>query len=137
MSDASCPWLPISATRATRVNIPRELRPRRPSTRGRGAGVLRPVDCETSMPYPLAVAEGAGELPVPSFSNDSMIRRVHAQGVILLGGGRALLMQIAHPSVAQGVAEHNRVWPKFRQNISNRFLCKSRIESDRRLPMTG
>ncbi|HEY4686259.1 MAG TPA: oxygenase MpaB family protein [Dehalococcoidia bacterium] len=70
------------------------------------------------MPYPLAVAEGAGELPVPSFSNDSMIRRVHAQGVILLGGGRALLMQIAHPSVAQGVAEHS----SFRSDRLGRLL---------------
>jgi uncharacterized protein (DUF2236 family) len=36
-----------------------------------------------------------------------MVRRVHREGVILLGGGRALLMQIAHPAVAAGVAEHS------------------------------
>jgi uncharacterized protein (DUF2236 family) len=41
------------------------------------------------------------------FSDDSVIRRVNGEAVLLLGGGRALLMQLAHPSVAQGVAEHS------------------------------
>jgi len=34
-------------------------------------------------------------------------RRVHANGALLAGGGRALLMQLAHPLVARGVAEHS------------------------------
>src|SRR3954470_4356269 len=34
-------------------------------------------------------------------------RRVHANAALLAGGGRALLMQLAHPQVAQGVAEHS------------------------------
>ena len=46
----------------------------------------------------------AFELP---FADDSAVRRVHGEGILLLGGGRALLMQIAHPSVARGVAEHS------------------------------
>jgi len=33
--------------------------------------------------------------------------RVNGEGVLLLGGPRALLMQIAHPSVAAGVADHS------------------------------
>ena len=41
------------------------------------------------------------------FSDDSAIRAVHREGIVLLGGGRALLMQIAHPAVAAGVAEHS------------------------------
>lgn len=41
------------------------------------------------------------------FPPDAVIRRVDGEGVLLLGGGRALLMQIAHPSVAAGVAEHS------------------------------
>lgn len=41
------------------------------------------------------------------FAPDAVIRRVDAEGVILLGGGRALLLQLAHPSVAAGVAEHS------------------------------
>src|SRR5512143_2508741 len=34
-------------------------------------------------------------------------RRVHANAALLAGGGCALLMQLAHPLVAQGVAEHS------------------------------
>jgi uncharacterized protein (DUF2236 family) len=34
-------------------------------------------------------------------------RRVHANAALLVGGGRALLMQLAHPMVARGVAEHS------------------------------
>jgi uncharacterized protein (DUF2236 family) len=41
------------------------------------------------------------------FADDDPIRRVNREGVLLLGGGRALLMQVAHPAVAQGVAEHS------------------------------
>jgi uncharacterized protein (DUF2236 family) len=41
------------------------------------------------------------------FDDASAIRRVHLEGVLLLGGGRALLMQLAHPAVAQGVADHS------------------------------
>jgi uncharacterized protein (DUF2236 family) len=33
-------------------------------------------------------------------------RRIAAERVVMLGGGRALLMQIAHPLVAAGVADH-------------------------------
>jgi uncharacterized protein (DUF2236 family) len=47
-----------------------------------------------------------------------MVRRVHSEGVLLLGGGRALLMQIAHPDVARGVAEHSR----FREERFGRLL---------------
>ncbi|MDQ3147557.1 MAG: DUF2236 domain-containing protein, partial [Actinomycetota bacterium] len=41
------------------------------------------------------------------FPPGAVIRRVNAEPVILLGGGRAVLMQLAHPSVAAGVAEHS------------------------------
>jgi len=47
-----------------------------------------------------------------------MARVVHREGVLLLGGGRALLMQIAHPLVAKGVAEHSR----FRADRIDRLL---------------
>jgi uncharacterized protein (DUF2236 family) len=43
----------------------------------------------------------------PLFPRDAVIRRVNGEGVLLLGGGRAVLMQIAHPLVARGVAEHS------------------------------
>jgi uncharacterized protein (DUF2236 family) len=41
------------------------------------------------------------------FSPDSMIWRVDREMVLLAAGGRALLMQLAHPKVAAGVAEHS------------------------------
>jgi uncharacterized protein (DUF2236 family) len=41
------------------------------------------------------------------FPPDAVIRRVDGELVLLLGGGRALLMQLAHPMVARGVAEHS------------------------------
>ena len=41
------------------------------------------------------------------FPADAVIRRVDSELVLLLGGGRALLMQLAHPMVARGVAEHS------------------------------
>ena len=41
------------------------------------------------------------------FPDDSTIRRVNRENVLLLGGGRALLMQLAHPKVAAGVDEHS------------------------------
>jgi uncharacterized protein (DUF2236 family) len=41
------------------------------------------------------------------FRDDAVIRRVSSEAVLLLGGGRALLMQLAHPQVAAGVADHS------------------------------
>ena len=41
------------------------------------------------------------------FPRDAVVRRVNKEAVLVLGGGRALLMQIAHPLVAKGVAEHS------------------------------
>ncbi len=39
-------------------------------------------------------------------ANDVM-RRIHRERVLLVGGGRALIMQLAHPAVAGGAAEHS------------------------------
>jgi len=41
------------------------------------------------------------------FSPDMMIWQVDREMALLLAGGRALLMQLAHPKVAAGVAEHS------------------------------
>ncbi|MGH7763857.1 MAG: oxygenase MpaB family protein [Candidatus Dormibacteraceae bacterium] len=51
------------------------------------------------------------------FAEDSITRRVNRENVVLLGGGRALLMQLAHPKVAQGVDEHS----DFRKNPIRRL----------------
>ena len=60
----------------------------------------------------------ASNEPLSMFTDASMIRRVHREGVTLLGGGRALLMQIAHPAVAAAVAEHS----SFRSDPLQRLL---------------
>jgi uncharacterized protein (DUF2236 family) len=41
------------------------------------------------------------------FSPDGSARRIGRELALLLGGGRALLLQVAHPLVAAGVAEHS------------------------------
>ena len=41
------------------------------------------------------------------FSDDSVTRRVNRENILLLGGGRALLMQLAHPKVAAAVDDHS------------------------------
>jgi len=41
------------------------------------------------------------------YSDESITRRVNRENILLLGGGRALLMQLAHPKVAAGVDDHS------------------------------
>lgn len=41
------------------------------------------------------------------FGPESVTWRVNRESVLLLGGGRALLMQVAHPSVGAGVEQHS------------------------------
>lgn len=41
------------------------------------------------------------------FSEDSVIRRVYSDSVCGLGAGTALLLQLANPSIAQGVHDHS------------------------------
>jgi uncharacterized protein (DUF2236 family) len=40
--------------------------------------------------------------------DETALRRVVAEACVLGGAGRAILLQVAHPKVAQGVAEHSR-----------------------------
>jgi len=47
-----------------------------------------------------------------------MIRRVHGESIVLLGGARALLLQVAHPAVAAAVTEHST----FRHHRLERLL---------------
>jgi len=41
------------------------------------------------------------------FPDDSIVRRINGESVLLVTAGRALLMQIAHPLVAAGVDQHS------------------------------
>jgi len=38
---------------------------------------------------------------------NSMTRRINGESILLLGWGRAVLLQIAHPMVAEGVSQHS------------------------------
>src|SRR5438309_5699708 len=46
-------------------------------------------------------------MPEPLYPEGSITRRVNRENILLLGGGRALLMQLAHPKVAAGVDDHS------------------------------
>jgi len=43
----------------------------------------------------------------PLFPADAAIRRIGGESALMLAAGRALLMQVAHPLVAAGVADHS------------------------------
>jgi uncharacterized protein (DUF2236 family) len=55
---------------------------------------------EVGLPDPPPAHEGL-------FRGGCWLRRVSAEPVLLFGGGRALLLEVAHPLVAAGVAEHS------------------------------
>ncbi|HVM08700.1 MAG TPA: oxygenase MpaB family protein [Acidimicrobiales bacterium] len=46
-------------------------------------------------------------MPESVFPPHAVVRRVNAEPPISTGAGRALLLQLAHPAVAQGVADHS------------------------------
>ena len=52
-------------------------------------------------PDPEALASGA------LFCEDAVIRRISRENAVLMGGGCALLLEVAHPLVAAGVARHS------------------------------
>lgn len=58
------------------------------------------------------------------FPEGSITRRVNRENVLLLAGGRALLMQLAHPKVALGVNEHSdfRRRPMYRLRRTIRMI---------------
>src|SRR5690242_3398354 len=62
--------------------------------------------------------EGGVRVPQSLFRPDSVTWRINQEPALLLGGGRALLMQLAHPGVAAGVAEHS----DFRRRPLDRLM---------------
>lgn len=51
-------------------------------------------------------SQGAS-FPEGLFASDSITRRIYSHTAVLLGWPRAILMQLAHPLVAAGVAQHS------------------------------
>jgi uncharacterized protein (DUF2236 family) len=65
----------------------------------------------TAHAWPLVIAGGLSDnerMGRPLFSPDSVFWRVNRELASGLAGPRAVLMQIAHPLIAAGVAEHSR-----------------------------
>ena len=50
---------------------------------------------------------GSRTHPEPFLGRNPVAWRIHRETALLLGGPRALLLQLAHPLVAQGVADHS------------------------------
>jgi uncharacterized protein (DUF2236 family) len=71
------------------------------------------------------------------FSPDTPIWRVSRELCLLLGGGRALLMQVAHPLVAAGVSRHSNYrqnpWQRLERTMSSVWTAVygTRAEADR------
>jgi uncharacterized protein (DUF2236 family) len=63
-----------------------------------------------SLAVPVADAREIAAPPsaAPAFTPDLAIWSVHRELALLVGAGRALLLQLAHPLVAAGVAQHSR-----------------------------
>src|SRR5215211_482292 len=69
------------------------------------------------MPHPVApddlerelarLCAGAGHPEAGLFGPGSLLWRVDREAALFFGAGRALLLQLAHPWVAAGVAEHS------------------------------
>lgn len=59
----------------------------------------------------------------PLYPENSITRRINRENVLMLSGGRALLMQLAHPMVAQGVDEHS----DFREHPMQRLRRTVRL----------
>jgi uncharacterized protein (DUF2236 family) len=71
------------------------------------------------------------------FDDDSAIRRIGRESVLMLGGPRALLMQAAHPLVAAGIVDHSRYredpWRRLARTMAALYtiVFGTRAEADR------
>jgi uncharacterized protein (DUF2236 family) len=70
---------------------------------------IRPAATEAVARQLVAVGPGAGPAPDPGlYGPGSEAWRLNREAMLLLGAGpRALLLQLAHPAVAAGVADHS------------------------------
>lgn len=62
---------------------------------------------------------------MPLLGPDTVSWRVNREGVVLAGGGRALLLQVAHPQVAAGVEQHSNYqsdpWGRLFRTLDTTF----------------
>ena len=85
----------------------------RTTRKHRWLGTLRDVSHPAELPdsderlLEIILPGGAPSGAAGLFAEGSWLRRVSGEGAVLFGGGCALLMEVAHPLVAAGVAEHS------------------------------
>lgn len=65
------------------------------------------VPGESPSEQPILAVQSSAMSDAGLFGPGSLTWRVNREGALLLGGGRALLLQVAHPLVAAGVAQHS------------------------------
>src|SRR5205814_8108927 len=71
------------------------------------------------------------------FTDESAIRRIGRESVLMLGGARALLMQAAHPLVAAGIVDHSHYredpWRRLARTMAALYtiVFGTRSEADR------
>jgi uncharacterized protein (DUF2236 family) len=88
------------------LRLPAE--PRTSPAEASRAGTAGDADWRSSGLRPDTDAGTGSPGKVPGFFGEgSVYRRVSGEGVLLAGGAAALLLQLAHPDVARGVAEHS------------------------------
>ncbi|HVS66114.1 MAG TPA: oxygenase MpaB family protein [Thermoanaerobaculia bacterium] len=79
-------------------------------------------DLERSL---LHLRAGVDEPRKGLYGPDSKLWEVNREAVLFLGGGRAALLQLAHPSVADAIAAHSKTeadpWGRFRRTFRNVF----------------
>src|SRR5436305_10356311 len=61
------------------------------------------------------------------FPADSVIRRVYADSVCGMGAGTALLLQLAHPSIARGVHDHSDYENRPLDRLFGTFLAVNAV----------
>src|SRR6266487_156000 len=70
------------------------------------------------------------------FGPGSLVWRVNREGILLLGGGRALILQVAHPLVAAGVEQHSSFredpWGRLSRtlDVTTRIVFGSTTEAE-------
>lgn len=67
------------------------------------------------------------------FKPGSMIQKIHREAVVLLGGGRAILLQLAHPFVAAGVDDYSNFESEILQRLYRTiYFMHNLVFQDRR-----
>jgi uncharacterized protein (DUF2236 family) len=66
------------------------------------------------------------------FAPDSMICRIENEAVVMLGGGYAILLQLAHPFIAAGVDDYSRFQAEILDRLYRTVLFLHRLVFDDR-----